>query len=122
MLLCRSQAEADAVLVETDRWVTAPGRRFHPEKTRSVDVGEPGGFDVLGSHVEGGYRWPRQPSEKKLRAAVRARTPRNSGESLASIIGRVNQVLRGWYAYVRFSHDTTLGPRDGGVRRRLRRI
>jgi len=40
--------------------LAARGLTLHPEKTRSVDAREPGGFDFLGYHFECGKHWPRK--------------------------------------------------------------
>ena len=95
---------------------------MHPTKTRIVDATQAGGFDFLGYHYERGYQWPRQKSQDKLKETIREKTPRTSGVSLATIIGRVNQTLRGWHAYFRRSLRNVLEKLDQMVRRRLRSI
>ena len=37
-------------------------------------------------------------------------------------VDKLNEVLRGWYGYFRYSHWTTFRPVDGYVRGRLRSI
>jgi RNA-directed DNA polymerase len=58
----------------------------------------------------------------KLKDAVRQKTRRTSGDSLAVIIADVNRTLRGWFAYFKHSHRTTFRPIDEWVRARLRHI
>ena len=53
------------------------------------------GFDFLGYHFERGTRWPRKKSLKKLKDAIRSKTRRSNGHSLAAIIEDVNRTLRG---------------------------
>ena len=105
------------------------GLTLHPEKTRIVNVDEPGGFDFLGCHFERGYRWPRQRSLKKFKDAIRAKTRRTHGHSLSAIVADVNRTTRGWFGYFqpcpesrRNSHWTTFGPLDQWLRMRLRSI
>ena len=122
VILCRSEKEAQAALEEVRRWTGAAGLRLHPEKTRIVDVDQPGGFDFLGYHLERGYRWPRRRSIKKFRANIRKKTKRTRGDSLQTIILDVNRTLRGWFEYYKHSHWNTFRPLDAWTRMRLRSI
>lgn len=99
--------------------MAAAGLRLHPEKTRLVDTQQPGGFDFLGDHFERDHRWPRTKSRKTLKDAVRQKTRRNNGHSLAFIIADLNRTLVGWFAYVKHSHGSFAGL-DGWLRMRLR--
>lgn len=122
VILCRSEAEAQAVLAEVRAWVNEAGLTLHPEKTRVVDATQPGGFDFLGYHFERGLRWPRKKSLKKLKERVREKTPRLDGRSLKHIIADVNRTLRGWYGYFQHSKSNVFATVDGYVRRRLRSL
>ena len=122
VILCRSQEEAERALAWVRGQVEAKGLTLHPEKTRLVDATQKGGFDFLGYHFERGMRWPRKKSLDKLKERVRLETPRNSGTSLLVTIGKLNQVLRGWFGYFKYSHKTTFRPIDSWVRMRLRSI
>ena len=122
VVLCRSAEEAQNALEQIRAWCLEAGLTLHPEKTRVVDATQPGGFDFLGYHFERGMRWPRKKSLKKLRDALRAKTKRTQGHSLAYIIADVNQTLTGWFAYFRHSYKTTFAPLDAWVRMRLRSI
>ncbi|MCG7844707.1 MAG: group II intron reverse transcriptase/maturase [Methanomassiliicoccales archaeon] len=122
VLLCRTRQAAEEALREVQRWVEENGLRLHPDKTRIVDEREAGGFDFLGYHFERGMKWPRKKSLDKLRDAVRAKTRRANGHSLASIIGQINPILRGWYEYFKHSHWNVFPGIDGWVRMRLRSI
>lgn len=122
VLLCRSEEAAKAALARVQTWVAENGLTLHPEKTRLVDLTQPGGFDFLGYHFERNTRWPRRKAWDQLKAKVRALTPRTSGQSLEATITQLNQMLRGWYGYFRHSHRTTFPMVDGYTRGRLRAI
>jgi RNA-directed DNA polymerase len=122
VLLCRSQAEAEAALVELRQWTQQAGLTLHPTKTRIVEAAQRGGLDFLGYHFERGMKWPRQKSLRKLKDALRRKTKRTNGHSLRQIITEVNATLTGWFAYFKHSHKTTFRPLDKWVRMRLRSI
>lgn len=121
VVLCRTAEDAQRALTMVHRWTQTAGLQLHPEKTHVVDMQQPGGFDFLGYHFERGHRWPRQKSRAKLKDAVRAKTRRNNGYSLAVIIADVNRTLRGWFEYFKHSHGT-FKSEDAWVRMRLRAI
>ncbi len=122
VILCRSQAEAQAALAAVAGWVQEAGLTLHPEKTRVVDASQRGGFDFLGYHFERGMRWPRRKSLAKLKERLRAKTSRLDGRTLGVILQDVNQTLRGWYAYFQHSKANVFETVDGFVRRRLRSL
>lgn len=122
VILCRSQAEAEQALRETQDWTAKAGLKLHPEKTRVVDATQKGGFDFLGYHFERGHKWPRKKSEQKMKDRVRAITKRTNGQSLRAIITQLKPILQGWYEYFKHSHRATWRPLDQWVRQRLRSI
>lgn len=122
VLLCRSEAEAQAALARVQTWVTANGLTLHPEKTHIVDATQRGGFDFLGYHFERGYKWPRRKALDKIKDKVRQLTPRTSGESMEATITKLNDTLRGWFGYFKHSYRTTFPAMDSYVRGRLRSI
>jgi len=122
VILCHSQAEAQAALGQVQAWMEEAGLTLHPSKTRIVNAAQPGGFDFLGYHFERGMKWPRKKSLMKLRERVRAKTLRVGGRSLKYIVADVNRTLRGWYGYFQHSKANTFGSVDGYVRRRLRSL
>lgn len=122
VILCRSREEAERALAEVESWTAEAGLQLHPEKTRIVDATQPGGFDFLGYHFEGGYRWPSKKSLKKHKDTIRSLTRRTNGHSLREILRRVNAVCRGWFEYFKHSHGTTFKPLDQWIRMRLRSI
>ena len=128
VILCASQAEADAALAELRAWTEREGLTLHPTKTRIVDMNEAGaGFDFLGYHFTRTQRgrltrWPRSKSLGKFKDTIRQITRRTNGHSLPQIIQRTNRSARGWFEYFKHSHHTTFGPLDSWVRQRLRSI
>jgi RNA-directed DNA polymerase len=121
VVLCRTAENAQQALMMVQRWTQAAGLQLHPQKTRVVDVQQRGGFDFLGYHFERDHRWPRQKSRANLKDAVRAKTRRNHGHSLAVIIADVNRTLRGWFECFKHSHGS-FKSEDAWVRTRLRAI
>ncbi len=122
VILCRSKEEALEALAQVQQWVTDNGLTLHPEKTRVVDMEQPGGFDFLGYHFERKYRWPRKKSLMRMKDRIRELTPRTSGKSLECTIHKLNQCLKGWYGYFKDSYKTTFPTMDAYVRGRLRAI
>lgn len=121
VVLCRSEQQAQAALLEVTRWVQANGLLLHPEKTQVVDAVQPGGgFDFLGYHFEAGRRWPRKKSLQKMRDKVRELTRRKRGVGLIGTIEDLNPVLRGWFEYFKQARPITFSTMDAFVRRRLR--
>ncbi len=123
VILCRTQAEAEAALHDVQAWVAENGLTLHPDKTRIGDCQQPGrGFDFLGYRFEAGRRLVRKKSLKALKDKVRARTLRSRGDSLGRIIHDLNPILRGWFGYFKHATPALYGVLDGFVRRRLRAI
>ena len=123
VILCRDESEASNALHLVQQLIAERGLVLHPEKTRVVDTAVPGeGFDFLGYHFEGGTRWPRKKSLRKLKDAIRSKTGRSNGHSLSVITANVNQTLKGWFEYFKHSHKWTFPTLDGWIRRRLRSI
>jgi hypothetical protein len=47
VVLCRAKEQAEEVLTLVRHWSEEAGLQLHPQKTRLVDMSEPGGFDFL---------------------------------------------------------------------------
>ena len=122
VILCRSEAEAQAALAEVQAWTTSAGLHLHPTKTRIVDAAQSGGFDFLGYHFTQGTQWPRAKSLGKFKDTMRAKTRRTQGQSLAAIITDVNRTMRGWFEYFQHSRRFAFEVLDAWVRMRLRSI
>jgi RNA-directed DNA polymerase len=121
VVLCRSREEAEAALARMRAWVSANGLTLHPDKTHVGDCRVEGqGFEFLGYRFEAGQRWVRKKSLMALRDKVRARTPRNRGQSIECVIASLNPILKGWYGYFKQAHRFTFASIDGFIRRRLR--
>ena len=122
VILCQSEADAQRAVTLVAAWTQAAGLTMHPDKTRVLDATQRGGFDFLGYHFAQGHHWPRAKSIKKLKDALRAKTPRNHGQALAVIIVDVNRTLRGWFAYFQHSPRHSFTSLDAWLRMRLRSI
>jgi len=121
VILCRTAEEAARALEQVQQWVRSHGLTLHPTKTQVVDARSEG-FDFLGYHFQGTQRVPREKSLSKLKATIRAKTKRTSGESLSTIIGALNRTLRGWFAYFQHSRAWIFPRLDGWIRSRLRSL
>jgi RNA-directed DNA polymerase len=121
VILCRSAEDAKRALEDVQEWTAAAGLTLHPTKTRVIDaMTEP--FDFLGYRFANGTRHPRPKSLEKFKDAIRAKTQRNSGNSLSTIILTLTPTLRGWFEYFQHSHAWTFPPLDKWIRMRLRSI
>jgi RNA-directed DNA polymerase len=118
--LCTSLEEAESCLIMVREWTTLTGLNLHTEKTRIVAYVSGESFDFLGYTFANGGQTPRSKSIQNLRNAVRAKTPRNSGRSLAATVRDLNPCLRGWFQYFKAAPELVLGSLDSFVRRRLR--
>lgn len=125
VILCRTQAEAEAALERARQILAGLGLELHPDKTRIVDLREGReGFDFLGCHLharvsgrllERGirryylHRWPSARSMKRVRAKVKALTGRNRNgvKDVRVLISDLNPVLRGWGTYFRTGNAAT---------------
>jgi RNA-directed DNA polymerase len=119
VILCRTQAEAEAALALVGEILAGLGLELHPDKTRIVDLRDGReGFDFLGCHfharvsgrlLERGirryylHRWPSIRSMKRVRARVKELTGRNRNgvKDVRVLIRDLNPVLRGWGNYFR---------------------
>lgn len=121
VILCRSRQQAEAALARMRDWTAQAGLTLHPVKTRIVQATVEG-FEFLGYRFEKGRKTPRAKSIAKFKEAIRAKTPRNNGESLTGVIAKINRTVRGWFEYFKHSHPWTFAPLDSFIRTRLRRI
>ena len=122
VILCESQEQAERALSDVRQWVEQVGLVLHPTKTRIVNASQRGGFDFLGYHFERGYRWPRQKSLDKFKAAIRAKTRKTRPGSMQQIVEETNRSIRGWMEYFKHSIDNIFPKLDEWVRGRLRTI
>ena len=123
VILCKSRHEAQPALALLTHLSGERGLSLHADKTCLVATHEMGqGFDFLGYHFGNGTRWPGKKSRRKFKDAIRAKTRRSNGRSMAAIIRDVNQTNIGWFGYFKHSNGKTFKPLDGWIRRRLRSI
>jgi RNA-directed DNA polymerase len=123
VVLCRSEAEAQAALEVIRSHCDACGLTLHPVKTKLGNCLVPGqGFDFLGYHFEAGRRWIRKKSRSSMRERIRAKTKRTCGRSLNQVIEELNPMLRGWFAYFKHANAHEFRTMDSFVRRRLRAV
>ena len=125
VILCRTRVHAEEVLAVVRHWCDGAGLQLHPQKTRLVDLSEPGGFDFLGYHFERtSSRWPRVKSRESLEHKLHGLTRRNCGENLSELIReRLNPIVRGWLNYFRRSSNAAdFRSVDCYLRGRLRAI
>lgn len=123
VVLCCSEAEAQAALGVIRAHCQAYGLSLHPDKTHVGNCMEPGaGFEFLGYHFEAGRRWVRKRSRRAIRDRIREKTKRTRGVSVARIIEELNPMLRGWFAYFKHARPSEFRGLDGFIRRRLRAV
>ena len=124
VVLCRTREQAEEVLGVLRHWCDGAELQLHPQKTRLVDMGEPGGFDFLGYHFEGSKRWPRAKSRDALESKLHQLTRRTCGQNLSELIAeRLNPIVRGWVTYFRRSSTAAdFRSLDSYLRARLRGI
>jgi len=114
VVMCDTKAHVEEARQRVSTVLTRLGLELHPEKPRTVDLSRGGeGFDFLGCHlhkrmsgpiwerthrrVDYLHRWPSSRAMGRVRARVRALTPRSRcHEDLRRVIADVNPVLRGW--------------------------
>ena len=121
VVLCRTLEEAQQVMQILQDWTTKAGLALHPIKTRIVDF-RVKSFDFLGYSFRGRFRFPRDKNNKKLKDKIRELTKRNSGNSLESIVNRLNPMLQGWFNYFRHCFWNIFDDYDSYLRKRLRAI
>lgn len=121
VILCRTRAEAERALGLVQAWVASNGLALHPDKTRVVDA-QAESFAFLGYRFDRDKRLVRPKSLERLKEAVRAKTRRTDGRSLACVIADLNRTLVGWFGYFRRCWERVFSRLDGWIRRRLRSL
>jgi RNA-directed DNA polymerase len=121
VVLCRTPEDAADALAVVRDWTAQAGLTLHSVKTRLADA-RTDGFEFLGYRFEAGQRWPRAKSLARFKDAIRAKTRRTTGRSLAMVIASLNPTSRGWFEYFQHSRERTFGTLDGWIRRRLRSL
>ena len=119
VVMCDTTPQVEEARQRVSAVLTRLGLELHPEKTRTVDLSRGReGFDFLGCHLHKRmsgpiwerkrqrvyylHRWPSQRAMTRVRARVRALTPRSRCHGdLREVIAQLNPVLRGWGQYFR---------------------
>ena len=119
VVMCDTQTQVEEARRRVTHILARLGLELHPEKTRQVDLSRGGGgFDFLGCHLRKRFsgprwertrqrvyflqRWPSQRAMARIRARVRALTPRSRCHlDLRRVIADLNPVLQGWAQYFR---------------------
>jgi len=137
VILCRTEAQAQAALGQVRQILSRMRLELHPTKTRLVELGlGKEGFDFLGchlrivrSHYKGRnylFRWPSRRAMKSVRTKLHDLTSRRRWAGLKDIrevIGELNPVLRGWGNYFRTGNASgKFQAVDRYVRERLLRL
>jgi RNA-directed DNA polymerase len=139
VVMCESQAEAEAAFDLAREVLVDLGLELHPDKTRIADLREGReGFDFLGCHfqarvsgrlLERGIRryylqrWPSARSMKRAREKIRKLTGhnRNGVKDVRVLISELNPLLRGWGNFFRTGNAARkFRQLDSYVERRLR--
>ena len=120
VVLCHSQAEAEAALQAVRSVLAELGLTLSEEKTRIVSV-EEASFTFLGYTFYRTWRFPSTRAMQRLRAKLRPVTRRQQPRGLPAVIETVNPILRGWGQYYSHGHCQKRFARlDAWVRMRLR--
>jgi RNA-directed DNA polymerase len=120
VVLCQSQAEAEAALQAVRAVLAELGLSHSEEKTRIVHV-EEASVTFLGYTFYRTWRFPSDRAMQRLRAKLRPVTRRQQPRPLREIVAAVNPILRGWGNYFRHGHCQKRFARlDAWVRMRLR--
>jgi RNA-directed DNA polymerase len=129
VILCSDASSAQQALGTLSEWMAQAGLVLHPQKTRVVDMGQPGAhFDFLGYRFWRGKtsgrirRFVRPKSLKSVQGRIKPLTRRANGQSMEAIILRLEPLLRGFHGYFKHAGARSLEIVDGWVRGRLRTI
>lgn len=103
--LCVSRQQAEEVKKRLAVWLAPRGLTFNEEKTRVVHLDD--GFDFLGFNVRR-YRGkllikPSKAALRRHRERLAVETRALRGANVATVIQRLNPIIRGWSAYYRIA-------------------
>ena len=108
--LCHSREQALEVKAALAEWLAPRGLTFNEDKTQVVSIDE--GFDFLGFNVRHYYGKllikPSTAAVKRIRERLRVEMCALRGRNVATVLRRINPIVRGWSAYYRtvVSSDT----------------
>jgi RNA-directed DNA polymerase len=108
-MVAGTQADAEHLRQEAAAVLLRMGLQLSEEKTRIVHIDQ--GFDFLGMHIQRHkqrgstkrfvYTYPSRAALAAVKAKVREATRRSTNQNLATLLHRLNFVLRGWTNYHR---------------------
>jgi RNA-directed DNA polymerase len=109
VLVSGTRAHAEALRDEVAAVLSPAGLRLSEEKTTIVGIDE--GFEFLGFRIQRQrqrgsakqlvYSWPSNKALASIKAKIKTITRQGQNEPLASLLRRLNPVLRGWTNYFR---------------------
>ena len=103
VVICHTQAQAEQAWHRLEQWLAPRGLSFNGDKTQIVHVEQ--GFDFLGFNVRR-YRGkllikPSTAAVKRIRQRLATEVRSLQGTNAATVIRRLNPIIRGWAAYYR---------------------
>jgi RNA-directed DNA polymerase len=128
VMLCESAEQAVQALDSLQRWCQEAGLEVHPQKTKIVDMGQPGShFDFLGyrfkrTHRRRLRRFIRPKSLQRIKERIRPLTRRTNGQRLCQVVLHLAPILRGVHGYFHHAYAGQLREIDQWIRGRLRSI
>jgi RNA-directed DNA polymerase len=141
VVMCDTKAACERAEQRVREILARLGLELHPDKTRQIDLSwGHGGYDFLGCHLRKRFsgpqwertrrrvyflqRWPSRRAMQRVRARVKAHTPRSvCHRPLREVIAQLNPVLRGWGGYFRTGNAAIkFGQVDDYVAWRLKRL
>jgi len=114
VIACRP-GQSQQVLARTKKWLRAHGLTLNEKKTRVVDIRQEGvnflGFNLTGRRSRRGKNYlhvePSQKSRRALRESLgEIFNHRTQWESVAEVVKKANQILRGWAGYFHYGNST----------------
>jgi RNA-directed DNA polymerase len=103
VVLCHTREQAETARRRLGEWLAHRGLAFNEDKTRVVHLSE--GFDFLGCNIRryGGKLLikPSTAAVRRIRQRLAAEMRSLRGANAATVIRRLNPIIRGWAAYYR---------------------
>ena len=109
MILCRTEAQAQAALATVAAWVKGAGLILHPQKTRVVDATQRGGFDYFQHSKPNTFRAVDGFVRRRLRSLLQwRRDGRGQGKGAAHQRWPNDWFARGGLFSLEAAHQWTL--------------
>jgi RNA-directed DNA polymerase len=115
VMVAGTRADTETLKEEITAVLAPMGLRLSPAKTTIVHLQE--GFDFLGYHIQRRrkrgtskrhvYTYPSKKALTSVKQRIRALTCQKAHPDLATLLQRVNALLRGWCHY--FKHGSSSG-------------